>query len=109
MSIGPTNWAAGIVGSQLSSSRSADSDRRTADAVQRAAAAETAAEASADGALHENSRLGDREGDGRQASGEDAATEPPEPVDEVTAQEEASPPVSRDATGQLGRTLDLSG
>ncbi|HRF00903.1 MAG TPA: hypothetical protein PLI18_10320 [Pirellulaceae bacterium] len=109
MSIGPTNWAAGIVGSQLSSSRSSDSDRRTADAAQQAAAAETAAQARADGALHENSRLGDREGDGRQAFGDEPAAEPPQPVDEATAEEEESPPISRDATGQLGRTLDLSG
>jgi len=108
MSIGPSNWAASVTGSQASQSRGVDSERRSVDSASQLAAADAASRGAVDGSLQENESAQDRDADGRDLTGRDDGQAKPSSEDEKEDSDQV-PPCSRDASGTIGRNLDLSG
>ena len=112
MSVGPMGGVAGsVAGSPLAQTKGSEPERVQQDTVaqQRRVDSDQKAESAAgigetDGEDHETA---ERDADGRRPW-----EPPPEPKDAEPAEEQAGqtpPPQSKDATGQSGNLLDLSG
>ncbi len=108
MSVGPTGFIGSFAGTPMSQSKGSDVERAKAERAnqQRQVSSEQSAEkASGIGATDEDQATGDRDADGRRLWEIDENAPNPENKDS----EEDPPPQSRDASGDSGSKLDLSG
>ena len=110
MSIGPQgNWVSGVVGAQVGHQRTSDTDRKSAESANQIAAANVNQQSAADGSLQANEEAQDRDGDGRDLGGHLFDGSPNDEGADPSNDAPADEHLSRDATGQIGRNLDISG
>ena len=108
MSMGPLGSVGGVAGSQLPQAKGTDADLAAKETADQKRANESGARASSAegiGETSEQQETGDRDADGRRIWEVTESAEAAE--DESEPSQEAAP--SRDATGQRGNRLDLSG
>ncbi len=108
MSVGPTGFIGSFAGTQRAQSQGSDVERARAERAnqQRQVTAEKQAEKAAGiGATDEDQGASDRDADGRKLWEIDESA----PNSEGDATEKAPQPQNRDATGESGSKLDLSG
>lgn len=114
MSVGPTGTAGSISGSPLAQTQGGELDRTqqgNTSQSRRTQADRRAADAAGVGQTEQDHEASDRDADGRRPwelghqPARDDATDP----DSTDTTSPGEPPSSRDATGQRGNHLDLSG
>jgi len=109
MSVGPlVSVAASLAGSSLAQSRGTDVERAEQDAVQlerRVAGEQQAEQAAGIGATDQEHEASERDADGRRLWEGDAQRKAAKHADAPPIEERKA----RDATGQCGTQLDLSG
>lgn len=112
MSIGPMNSIASAAGSHLAQTRGSDVDRAAGDSEQANAQGRVNGKAAGDASIEENHETTDRDADGK------AIPFGPNPEDEQDDSGDASSneqtpdegaPRGKDAHGELGNRLDISG
>lgn len=108
MSIGFSSLVSGIAGTQAAQTNATDAARGQDNAQQIRArqSADRAADATAK--TEEDAQAGERDADGRRPW-ELRANERALAADSPATESASSPPISRDATGKIGKQLDLSG
>ena len=107
--MGPMGMMGSAAGSPLSQAKGTDSDRAQQDTSNEARQVQSernAENASGIGETEEDEQTSERDADGRRLW--EKPTSEGEP-DSTTSEEPAEAPRSRDATGQRGTHLDLSG
>lgn len=110
MSIGPQgNWVSGVVGAQAGHQRSSETDRKASDSASQIAAANLERSNASDGSLHDSEAAQDRDADGRDLGRHPFAKDSSKNRDKDASSDSDLPPTSRDATGHVGRNLDLTG
>ncbi len=106
MSIGFSSLVSGIAGTQAAQTQGADSIRGQDTAQQARARQSVDRAADAAAKTEEDAQAGERDADGRRPW--ELQRQPRDAVVESTPSPNG-PPVSRDATGQIGKQIDLSG
>ena len=109
MSIGPTGITGSLAGSPLSQAKGTDADRAqqdTSNQARQVQSEQNAENASGIGETEEDEQTSERDADGRRLWEKPTSEEEP---DTTTADPSTEAPQSRDATGQRGTQLDLSG
>ncbi len=111
MSVGPTNMASSLAATQLAQTKGSDVDRTTherSNQTQKSKADQKAANVEGVGETEQDSGVADRDADGRRVW--ELGEEPSENDDaEEQTSADKDTPKSKDATGQRGKQLDLSG
>ena len=109
MSIGPSGMIGSLAGSPLSQTKGTDTDRAQQDTSNQSRQVQSdqkAESAAGIGETEQDEQTSERDADGRRLW-----EKPPqqEQTDSTEPENTAEPPRSRDATGQRGTNLDLSG
>ena len=112
MSVGPTNMASSLAATPLAQTTGADVDRTTherTNQTQKSKADQKAANVAGVGETEQDSGVSDRDADGRRVweLGDDSNENDEAEQEQSSADKDA--PKSKDATGQRGNQLDLSG
>lgn len=111
MSVGPLGMAGSSAGSQLAQSHGSDVNRTqqdTSDQARQVQNTEKAESASGVGQTEQDEEASDRDADGRRPW-ELEASETNDDAQQDEAAGSVEPPQSKDATGQRGNHVDLSG
>lgn len=109
MSIGPSGMIGSLAGSPLSQAKGTDADRAQQDTSNQSRQVQSdqkAENAAGIGETEQDEQTSERDADGRRLW-----EKPPqeEPTDSTVSENSDEPPRSRDATGERGTNIDLSG
>ena len=108
MSVGPTGFIGSVAGTSLSQTKGTEMERTQQDASAQARQIkvdQTAENAAGIGETEQDEQTSERDADGRRL------WENPLPAEDASqsSADQLQPPTSRDATGERGTQLDLSG
>jgi hypothetical protein len=109
MSMSPIGPLGSIAGSQLAQSKGSESDRVSQESSRQTSTDRAAEKASGAGGLEEEQAASDRDADGRRIQEEQEEAGSGDAPEQTDAERAAEQRKSRDATGQRGKNLDLSG